>query len=185
MIFIVLAQKLNFAVVDVEKIKANYYDYKDALNQIRQFQLEKEKSLDSLKREIDSLKNLLSEQRAFLTDEGIYMLSRKIEQKEIDYQKLAREVHNQINQRYQQIVSPYISRIYSVIDSIAKRSNYDIVINKSANEIILYFTSASDITDIVLNELNKGYSAIVGTGISYIGIFAFKLNTKTSKLRSI
>ncbi|MEO0144254.1 MAG: OmpH family outer membrane protein [candidate division WOR-3 bacterium] len=185
MLFIILAQKANFAVVDMEKIKANYYDYKDALNQVRQFQLEKEKTLDSLKKEIDSLKNLLSEQRAFLTEEGIYRLNKKIEQKEIEYQNLAKDIYNQVSQKYQQLVTPYINRIYSVIDSIARRNNYDIVINKSNNDAILYFNSNNDITDVVLNELNKAYATVIRGGINYVGIFYFKLNTKTSKLKDI
>ena len=85
MLFIIISQKLNIAFVDIEKIKNNYYDYKDALNQLKQFQLEKERSLDSLKKQIDSLKNFLSEQRSFLTDEAIYELEKKIEQKENEF----------------------------------------------------------------------------------------------------
>jgi len=184
MLFIIISQKLNIAFVDIEKIKNNYYDYKDALNQLRQFQLEKERSLDSLKKQIDSLKNFLSEQRSFLTDEAIYELEKKIEQKENEYQNLARNIYEQISQKYQQIVQPYLNKIYLVIDSIAKRNNYDIVLNKN-KDLILYFSSNVDITDVVLTELNKGYSSIIGPSIKYIGIFSFKLNTKTSKLKDI
>jgi len=185
MLFLIISQKANFAFVDMEKIKNNYYDYKDAINQLRQFQIEKEKQLDSLKKEIDSLQKLLSEQRAFLTDEGIYTLQNKIEQKQIEYQNLAKNIYEQINQKYQQIVVPYINKIYAVIDSIARKNNFDLVLNKNDKETILFYNSSNDITDAVLNELNKGYSAIASSNIKYIGIFALKLNTKTSKLREI
>ncbi len=185
MLIIIFTQKANFAFVDMEKIKSNYYDYKDAVNQLRQFQVDIERTLDSLKREIDSLKNILSEQRIFLTSEGIYTLQRKIDQKETEYQNIAKSIYDQISQKYQQLVGPYISRIYSVIDSIAKRNNYDLVINKNNNEFILYFNSNNDITDVVLTELNKSYGALAGPSIKYIGVFAFSLTTKTSKLKDI
>ncbi|MCS7245089.1 MAG: OmpH family outer membrane protein [candidate division WOR-3 bacterium] len=185
MLFIIISQKLNFAFVEMEKIKNNYYDYKDAINQLRQFQVEKEKQLDSLKKIIDSLKNSLSQQKVFLSEDGIRSLEKRIEEKEIEYQNLTKNIYQQIEQKYQQLVVPYINRIYEVIDSIARRNNYDLVLNKSSKEIILYLNSANDITDAIIAELNKGYNIIASKNIKYIGIFALKLNTKTSKLRDI
>ncbi len=185
-LFLVLfAQKLNFAIVDLERVKKEYVDYKNALNQVREVRLQKERVLDSLKREIDSLKRIYNERRAFLTDEGRYLLETRIIQKEKEYQAMSIQVLRELEVATKEILDPYVQRMFAIIDTIAMRNGYDLVINSSRKDAILYYKSAYDITDIVIQELNKGYAGVVGTQVKFLTVFPLKLITKHPKTRQV
>ncbi len=184
---VALSQKLNLGVVDLEKVKKEYLDYRDALNQLRQYKLERSRVLDSLRREIDSLKNLYEEQSPMLTDEGRLLLRKKISTKEQEFKKLAMKIAADIEKKSKTLLEPYINRMYAVIDSLAKREKLDMVVNISGNrEVILYYRPEQDITDAVISELNKTYASLVGkVRIKYMSVFPFKLKIRSAKTREI
>ncbi len=184
---VALSQKLNLGVVDLERVKKEYLDYRDALNQLRQYKLERSRVLDSLRREIDSLKNLYEEQSPMLTDEGRLLLRKKISRKEQEFKKLAMKIAADIEKKSKTLLEPYINRMYAVIDSLAKRQNLDMVVNISGNrEVILYYRPEQDITDAVITELNKTYASLVGkVKIKYMSVFPFKLKIRSAKTQEI
>ncbi len=181
------AQKINLAVVDLERVKKEYLDYRDALNQLRQYRMEKSRVLDSLRREIDSLKRVYQEQLPMLTDEGRLLLEQRISEMEQEYKRQALRIARDIEQKTRTTLEPYINRIYSVIDSIARKQGIDMVINTSqSREVILYYKPQQDITDVVISELNRTYASLVGrVKIQYMSVFPFKLLTRSSKTQEI
>lgn len=184
---VALSQKLNLGVVDLEKVKREYLDYRDALNQLRQYKLEKSRVLDSLRREIDSLKRLYEEQSPMLTEEGRLLLRRKISDKEQEFKKMAMRIARDIENRSKTLLEPYVNRMYAVIDSLAKKEKLDMVVNISGNrEVILYYRPDQDITDAVISELNKTYASLVGrVQIKYMSVFPFKLKIRSAKTQEI
>ena len=57
-------------------------------------------------------------------------------------------------QRQQELSKPVIEKIQQVIDKIAADNGYDVIID-IASSGLLYYNEKLDITDVILDELQK------------------------------
>jgi hypothetical protein len=57
-------------------------------------------------------------------------------------------------QRYRELIDPLTKKIHDIITKIAEEENYTMIFDVSMG-VVLYATASADITDQVLQELNK------------------------------
>lgn len=114
------------------------------------------RSLSELKGEIQQLKSDLSQEKPLLTEVLIEQKEDEILLKELEYKNIELAYFGPRGALFRlraQLVAPIQDNIYNSIQEIAKKGNYDLVIDKSSELILLYSNKKYDISDFVLNEI--------------------------------
>ena len=154
--------QLKIGYVDSQKIMAQFQEAKDAqqkLDKIRgEYQAEYENKVreyQALAQEIDSQSLLLSEEKK---KEKLRMLQDKAT--EIDqykFEKLNPE-GGEFYRKNQEIFKPVIEKINLVIQKIGRVEEYDYLFDATSG-VLVHALPKYDITDQVLEELNRGVTS--------------------------
>lgn len=106
--------------------------------------------LDSLQREYEKQKMMMSEARRKTKEQEITTLQESIQKFQVE--KLGPE--GEIYKKQNELVAPIIEKIKRVIEKIGKTEKYDYIFDTVAGNI-LYAEPAHDLTDKVLYELKR------------------------------
>lgn len=183
LIFLILisflySQELKVSFVDMERILKEYEGIKESKEELDKLVKEWENQLLNKKKIIDSLKNLYEKERPSLSDEAKIKREREIKIKEEEYKRFLEEIwgkDGKLKEATKRLIEPHVAKVQKTIEKIAKDMGYDLVIDIS-KDVILYSSQKVDITDLVLEELNKEYKGITGSGVLRklkVGVFPF------------
>ncbi|MBC8313752.1 MAG: OmpH family outer membrane protein [Candidatus Cloacimonetes bacterium] len=149
------AADLKVVFVNVDKIYNQLSERAEAEQQFNQevgamkIELQnKEQELINLKEEYDNLPPIVSEDRK--EEKGALL-----EKKQREYYEFANQMQAKATQRQMELLQPINEKIIGAIQEISIENDYDIVLNSIQNEIVLYGKDEFDITDIVIEKLNK------------------------------
>ncbi len=152
----------RIAYIDMEYILENVPEYAEAQARLNQRVQGWQRKLDDLKREIEILKTDLGNEKALLTADLIAEREEEIEIKEVDLKNLQASYFGPTGDLYllrKQLVKPVQDQIYNAVQEIAVRRNYDMILDKSSDLIMLYTNKKFDVSDQVLNRIVKGRKA--------------------------
>ena len=181
------SQEIKISFIDMERILKEYEGVKEAQEEVNKLVRDWEDELLKKKKEIDSLRNLYEKERPSLSEEAKIKREREIKVKEEEYKKFLEEVwgkDGKLKEATKRILEPHVSKVQKTIEKIAKDMGYDLVIDIS-KDVILYSSQKVDITDLVLEELNREYKGIaVGGVLRKIKISVFPFLEKSEELRA-
>lgn len=159
----VMAQK--FAYVQSQRILAEYQEYVDVMNKLDEirngYDAEYQKMLkdyNDLLEEIDSQSLLLSpekKQEKMRTAQDKAMAIEKFK-----YDKLGPE--GEFYKKQMEFTKPIIDKINTLIKKIGDDEGYDFILDASSGALV-HAMDKYDITDRVIQELNKGVSKTTTT----------------------
>ncbi len=154
-------QKVGF--VNTEYIIKNYRTASDAQ---RAFETE----LDKYKRNADSLKTSyengqaeLESQKLMLSDQAKSARLIEITQLKKTYDDYLTSVWGtggKIEQKNRELITPIVQKIQGVVEQIAAKDGYSLILDASESKIV-YAQNGLDLTDEVLDELNKDYAPTI------------------------
>lgn len=150
------AQRL--AYVDSKVVLESLPQYEIASRQLQQMvdiwnqQIEqKEQALDTMKKEFEEEKVLLTEDQ--------------ISERELEINKLETDLYDTKKGRFgpkgdlyaqrQLLMKPLQDQIYNAISSVAQDKKYDMVFDKASDLALLYTNPKWDITDLVIEKLKN------------------------------
>lgn len=171
------ARETKIAVVDLQRIFDEYIEFQNAKRELDRYVLEWERQRDSLKRYIDSLKQNLEIERPGLTDKGIQKKEIEINKAQERYSNFVKTIWGQDGLFYKkshELLNPYYQKIQETIKKIAQANDVDLVLNNDT-KFVLYISSATNLTDEVLQELNRSYAMQGEQKMSKVRIAAFPL----------
>lgn len=148
----------SIGFVDMQRIANNYYDLREAKRELNSKIREWQAKRDSLKAEIDSLENEFNKQLPMLTADEIVRKQEEISRKKQEYNAYIKKIwgeNGELEKFTKKLVDPYAQRVKEVIATIAKNMGYSAILDKSSSAV-LFISSKDDITQAVLQELNKG-----------------------------
>lgn len=155
-----LAQKpQRIGYIDMEYILENVPEYIDAQSRLNAKVATWQQKLDGLKREIEVMKTDLSNEKPLLTKELIDEREEDIQIKELDLRNLQAAYFGPTGDLYllrKQLVKPVQDQIYNAVQNIAVSKNYDIILDKSSDLIMLYANTRFDVSELVLNSIVRG-----------------------------
>ncbi len=172
------SQELKISFVDMERILKEYEGIKESKEELNRLVKEWEEGLLNKKKVIDSLKNLYEKEKPSLSDEAKIKREREIKTKEEEYKRFLEEIwgkDGKLKETTKRLVEPHVAKVQKTIEKIAKDMGYDLVIDIS-KDVILYSSQKVDITDLVLEELNKEYKGVTGPSVLRklkVGVFPF------------
>ncbi|MDH3321587.1 MAG: OmpH family outer membrane protein [Flavobacteriaceae bacterium] len=156
---VTFAQKgQRVAYIDMNYILENVPEYVTAQAKLNDKTKTWQQKLDVLSNEIEVLKTDLSNEKSLLTkeliserEEDIYIKDQELKRLQIAYFG----PQGDLFQLRKQLATPVQDQVYNAIQEIAKRKQYDFVLDKSSDLILLYSNSKFDISEQVLNSIVK------------------------------
>ena len=148
-----------------------YYDSDRVLTQNKDLQeaqttLENEiaawdTEITELESEIQKLEDEYEEKRLILTKSGIQEALDKIQELRQQHQQKIQEIYGEngrIIQRNNELIQPIKNKLKTIIEKIAVENNYSLVLD-AATGAIGYAKTKFDITDIIIEEMEKTYDS--------------------------
>lgn len=151
-------QTVRIAYVDMEYILENIPEYQEASAQLdtkvekwkTEVEIELQK-LSDLKKELENEKPLLTPELIEQREEEIDFQEEKIR----DYQQKRFGPKGDLMQQKMQLVQPIQDQVFIAVQEIAKNRNYDLILDKSADVVMLYASDKLDVSDMVLRSINR------------------------------
>ncbi|MBN2543041.1 OmpH family outer membrane protein [bacterium] len=152
-----LAQQVSLAYINSERLRTEYNDFIDAQNKFDSEVSVWEDRSAELEDELLELQREYEKQALLLSEDKKKEKQRLIEEKKEEYQNYLASIFGkggEAEQRNTELTAPLLDKINVVLQQIAEEYGYTIILD-AATGAIAYATDELDITDIVLEELNK------------------------------
>ncbi len=175
----------KIGIVNLKRITENYEGMKEAKGDIERLLREWEKELEVKKAKIDSLERIYSQEKPALSEEAKLKREAEIENLKRDYQNFIREVWGKggkLEKVTEERIKPLTEKVRNIIKEVALEEGIDIVFDASRDDI-LYAKEAVDLTERVLERLNREYKGVEmkEAGIIRkvrIGVFPFRVSSE-------
>jgi outer membrane protein len=138
----------KFGYVDIDKVFNNYRKTIEADEKLEKKQEEVQRKRENLVSETRKL----NEEMELLSDTAREARQRQINEKLGQLQEFDRETTNQLLKERDDIARDIIKELEEVINEIGKKGGYTFIFNE---RFILYSDNVHNLTDEVLNTLNK------------------------------
>ena len=151
------AQKI--AIVDMSYLLKNIPMYESANEQLKQISQKWQKEVDALNEEAELLYKNDQTESVFLSDEMKRKKENEIVAKEKQASDLKRTYFGPEGEYYKKresLMKPIQDEVYVAVKDIADTKGYQVVLDKSSSQNLIYFSVKVDISDEVLEKL--GYS---------------------------
>ncbi len=152
----VLAQKYGY--VQSQKILAQYQEYVDAQNKLNEIRNGYDSEYQNMLKEYQDMLQEIDSQSLLLSPEKKQEKMQKAQEKaaaieKFKYDKLGPQ--GEFYKKSMELTKPIIDKINTLIAKIGKDEGYDYIFDASSGALV-YAAPESDLTDRVLEELNKG-----------------------------
>ena len=179
----------QIAYVHMDRVLNEYMDLKDAKQELQRWIREWDRVRDSLKAIVDTAKAQYERQRIMMSDEQKILKEREIKEYEKQYQEYWKSIWGKggkVEQKTRELIDPLIKKVNETIYKIAQEMGYDLVLDIS-KDVVLYSSGKDDITDDVLEELNKEYvAASQQLGIKpKLAVFSLKEENQEASVRDL
>jgi outer membrane protein len=148
--------QLKIAYVDSKAIMDNLPDAQDAKQKlddlIKQWQTELSKMESDYRTKLDDFQK----RKLIMTDQTRNDMQTELDKmkKDIDdYREQKFGTNGEVFQKQDELMKPVQNKVFNVIQDIAKEEDYDYVLDKSGDVMILYAKDKYDITQQVLDKL--------------------------------
>lgn len=151
------AQKI--AIVDMSYLLKNIPMYESANEQLKQISQKWQNEVDALNEEAELLYKNYQTESVFLSDEMKRKKENEIVAKEKQASDLKRTYFGPDGEYYKKresLMKPIQDEVYVAVKDIADTKGYQVVLDKSSSQNLIYFSVKVDISDEVLEKL--GYS---------------------------
>jgi Skp family chaperone for outer membrane proteins len=152
-----LPQEGKIGYIDSMKLKTDYKEFADVQAKFDQQLAEWQSQADSLKKTVDSLQSDFDNQSLLLSEEKKKEKENLIEQKKGEYTSFVNQAFGpggKMEKLNAELTKPILDKINTVLEKIALENNY-IVIFDAVNGNIAWAKKGLDLTEMVLEELNK------------------------------
>ncbi len=160
--FSVSQAQSKLGYIDSQKILAQYQEAIDAQNQLEQIRNQYQAEYEAKVREYQALAQEIESQSLLLSEEKKKEKLRQLQEKATEIDKFKFEKLNpeggEFYKKNQELFQPIIKKINDIITKIGAEEEYDMVFDASSGAI-LHALPKYDLTDRILEELNKGVSA--------------------------
>lgn len=155
-----LAQN-KFAYVNTQRILSNYQEALDVQKQLDTKNQEWQKELQDMQADIRQKQERLDKQGLMLSERKKTELQQEIEDSFTQYQKFQQDKWGQNGEAFKlqdELLAPIREKVLAVVQRIGKDEEYDFIFDEVIGNILYASDKHPDLTDKVLEELNKGLS---------------------------
>ena len=161
----IIAKEVKIGYIDSGQIYQNYPETVSAKNALDKEVSKFRKSAESLKTRADSAESEYESQKLMLSELGKATKLSELEQLRDEYTRYMEAVWGKggkIELKNRELLAPIVTKINEAVNKIVKEEGYTLVLD-AAEAKIVYAEPGLDLTDLVLEELNKEYKPIAPT----------------------
>jgi Skp family chaperone for outer membrane proteins len=151
--------RIKIAYVDMEYILSKLPEHQTALKELENKAARWKSEIEKRTKEITDLKQVLEQEKVLLTKELLQEKEEEIAFKEkelLKYQLAKFGPEGDYVLQKQRLVSPVQDRVFGAVSKLIKTAKYDIVFDKSNDNLGLIYTSTKlDISDKILKMISK------------------------------
>lgn len=150
------ASAQNYMVVDSEKVFKSIEAYNDALELIEKLSAEYQKQVDAKFQEVETLYNTYMQQRSSLSSAMRQQQEQAILAREAEATKFQESLFGtdgMLMKKRLELIQPIQKQVFDAIESFSKQYGYDLVIDISANPIVLYYSEKINFTERIIEIL--------------------------------
>ncbi len=154
-----LAKEFRLGYVDTERVVARYEKAADAKKEMDEAVRRFETRADSLKSAWEAAKTEFESQSPTLSESGRRQRAAEVERLKRAWESYVNEVWGRggrIDQRNRELIAPITAQVESAVARIAESEGYAIVLD-AAKAPVVYAQPGLDITEAVIEELNREY----------------------------
>ena len=143
--------------IDSYRIRTDFKEFGEAQSTFDKDVLTWQTELDSLRQELEAAAEEFQRQRLILSDEAKTRREEELRTAEANFQKRTNDIFGPgglAEKQNETLVKPILDKVNAVLEKIAVENNYDYIFD-SVNGNIAYAKKEFDLTDLVLEELNK------------------------------
>ena len=146
------AQKVGF--IDMQKAIQSTKAGKDAKKKLEDEFKKKKKELEKKESQLKEMAQDLEKRAMALSEDVRAEKQREFREEQLRFQKLVAESQLNIQKRERELTKPIVDKMLKVIDDVAKKNKYDLVLQKT-DMTVLWGKNSLDLTDEVIKEFNK------------------------------
>ena len=150
--------QLKIGYVDSQKILANYKEAVDAQKKLDAQNAKWQQEIQDMQKQLKDLQDQLDAQKLLLSDAKKEEKQKEIQDLYLKIQKYQMQKWGQQGELYQlnqKLMQPIIQQINKVITKIGEEEKFDYVFDTVQGNIVYASKEQPDLTDKVLEELNK------------------------------
>jgi len=149
----VLAQQVNVAVIDVQRVVTESARGKEALGKLKQLQDQKIEQGKTLQQKLDALKDQFNKQRFTLSQEKLDQLQKNIEDQTIKMKRFQDDAQRELQEARKRALDSLEQKIMPIINEIGQEKKFSLIFNKYQSGLV-YADQGIDITDEVIRRFN-------------------------------
>jgi outer membrane protein len=153
----ILAADIKIGYIDSVRILAEYDVAEDAQQTLDNELKAWEEEAEQMHQEVVAMANELESQRLMLSEAKLQEKDAELRQRQQEYERFVQSIWGQEGravQRNVELTRPIIEKINEVLARIGEEEDFDIIFD-AANGSIAYGKATLDMTERVLEELNK------------------------------
>lgn len=143
--------------IDSYRIRKDFKEFSEAQASFDKDVAAWQNELDSLRQELEASAEEFQRQRLILSEEAKTRKEDELRAAEVQFQQNTNKIFGPggtAEKENERLVKPILDKINAVLEKIAVENNYDYIFD-SVNGNIAYAKKEFDLTDLVLEELNK------------------------------
>lgn len=157
-LMILPARAQKFAYVESQRILNEYQEYQDAQKKIQDLRDKYDAEYQKMVKEYNDLLQEIDSQSLLLSPEKKQQKMQEAQDKELAIEKYKYEKlgpQGEFYKKSMEITKPIIDKINKLIAKIGEEDGYDFIFDASSGALV-HAKPKYDITDRVIDELNKG-----------------------------
>ena len=154
--------QLKIGYVNSKKILDNYKEAQDVQKKLEDLNKAWEEEARNMQREIQELQEKLEAQALVLTEKTKAEKTQEIQNLVLRFQQFQQEKwgpNGQLYQEQQRLMQPVIDKINAAIQKVGETEGFDYIFDVVNGNILFASKDQPDLTDRILEELEKGIQA--------------------------
>lgn len=147
---------VKVAVIDVQRIITDSQTGKGALAQLEQFHNEQQGRIDSLRDDIQQLRQRISEGQLSLAEDRLEALQKELETKTIEARRAADDATREFNRRQEEVLKGIEKQVMPIIKQMGDEGAYTMIFRKFDSGLV-YADDTVDITEQVITRLDGSH----------------------------
>lgn len=148
----------KFAVISTQEIIQGSQAGKQAIEQIRALQQQKEDQVQAKQQEITDLRNRLAEGRLSLAEDKLQELQDQLETAAKELRRMQEDAAAELNKRQEDVLSGIEREVMPIIQQVGRENGYTMIFRKFDSGLV-YVDEAVDITAMVIERLDQKLAA--------------------------
>jgi outer membrane protein len=148
----------KIAYVEVQRVLETSEPGKKALGQLTQRFEDMRSELDRERANVEKMREELQKQSLVLSQDAQEDLESELRTKVREFQEMFQAYQTRMQQEEQELSQPIIDILFDVINEYGKKHEYSVIFDAQGSGLI-YASESLNITDQIIEELNKAWAA--------------------------